>query len=259
MTDSTIGAIIAAASGLLGAVLGSIVPFFLNKRTSKLEYELKKAELDKTASYRFGDAVACLQDDNLGVRMGGLYELQKLCLVSKEESERLANILTPFVKEHIENEKWLVPSILDNDDRKRIDQDVCLAGEIISAAYHKHKTWAILPSLKADKIYMRSFYLQGAYLWNARLEGTYFSRVHLEGAVLHNAHFEGARIRHAFLCEADLKGANLDNADLEWTDLRGAKNLTATQLLKAKNVEKAYITIPYEHLNYSCNSGKNLL
>ena len=241
MTDSTIGALIAAASGLLGAALGSIVPFLLNKRTSKLEYELKKAELDKTASYRFGDAVACLQNDNLGVRMGGLYELQKLCLDSKEESERLVSILTPFVKDHIETEKWLAPSILDNDERKRINQDVCLAGEILSAVYRKHKIWAILPSLQADKIYMRSFYLQGAYLWNAHLEEAYFSRVHLEGAVLHNAHLEGARIRHAFLCEVDLKGANLENANLEWTDLSGAKNLTAAQLLKAKNVEKAIL------------------
>ena len=218
MTDSTIGALIAAASGLLGAALGSIVPFLLNKRTSKLEYELKKIELEKTASYRFGDAVARLQDDNLGVRMGALYELKKLGVSSPSEQKNIVRILSFYMQEGIEKENQ-TPSRYNQ--KLRPDEGVFEAGEIASMFFKKAECRVDLSYLMAKEKNLNSMQLQGAWLNKAQLQ---------------RASLIKTQLQNADLFEAQLQGADLNRANLT-----GAINLTAAQLLKAKNVEKAIL------------------
>jgi hypothetical protein len=223
MGDSIINVIVPAASGLLGAVLGSIVPFLLNKRTSKVEYELKKAELDRTYNYRFGDAVARLQDDSLGVRIGALYELEKLGLdpSHKHEQEAIVQILSPYIKKRIEKPEYLHQSDYQPayyQGLRSPENDVFIAGTIVSLFFGSTSRRASLGFLKADEI-----------------DGY---RIKLEGACLYDAHFERARLVRASLKRADLRNAHfketiLNEANLEGADLRYADKITAEQLLSA--------------------------
>jgi len=213
MADSILDAIIPAASGLLGALLGSIVPFLLNRKVSRAEYELKLAELDKTSSYRFGEAVARLQNDSLGVRMGALFELKKLGLESKTDQEIIVQILSPFIKEHMKPQH-LLESEHFLGDRQRPDWDVYIACEMAALFFMDTNCMISLAFLQASGLDLYKFSLDGARLQAADFRGTILRRAKLKGVDLDRAKLQGANFT---------AGA----------DLRGAKNLTAAQLLEA--------------------------
>ncbi|MCA6073829.1 pentapeptide repeat-containing protein [Fulvivirga sedimenti] len=83
--------------------------------------------------------------------------------------------------------------------------------------------------------------LNGAYASGANFRNSYLIKADLENAFLIKADF-----RNAFLMEASLKncyltGANFENASLYKADLRGAKGLTAEQLMKAKTLYLAQL------------------
>jgi len=91
--------------------------------------------------------------------------------------------------------------------------------------------------------------LNHAYLYLANLEKANLHESRLENAVLNGANFKEATLRKANLQGANLQGANLqganllsanlENANLENTDLQNVKNLTLSQVKKAKNWQKA--------------------
>ncbi len=80
---------------------------------------------------------------------------------------------------------------------------------------------------------------------SVRLEKKNLSGYDLQGAKLLSADLQRVNLRGANLQEADLENANLQEADLEnanlqGADLRGARNLTASQVKKAKNWQLAF-------------------
>ena len=235
-------------SGLFGASLGAIVTFFLNRKTARLDRQLKNTELDKASSYRFGDAVARLQSDSLGVRMGAIYELKKLGKDSSEDQEIIVRILGPYIRTRIEGEERLTNLLA------RPNVDVFLACEIVSHFFVENSENKInLATIKASDLSLYDIELHGANLFNARFQGASLSKAELQKAnlsmsILEKAHLTDANLSQADLTfahlqeamlydanlqEADLLGANLQKAKLSGTDLRGAKNLTAAQLLEA--------------------------
>lgn len=70
--------------------------------------------------------------------------------------------------------------------------------------------------------------LSGAFIKRANLRDTDLTRANLSGANL-----SGADFSHAILREADFAGAIMDGTILIGADLRGAKNLTKTQIEKS--------------------------
>lgn len=234
MDDNVWPVVIAALSGLLGAFIGGAVPAWYNRKNALLDRQLKYAELDKTSSYRLGDALARLQSDELGVRMGALFELKKLGLASPEEQENIVRVLGPFIRRGIENQP---------------DDDVFLAAEMTSLFYDQTKQRINLDQLQASGIFLRNIRFQGTILrdakfLDARLNNANFQDAHLRLANFSDANLSGANFSGADLGCADFQGADLGWADFQKaeffsTDLRGAKlkwvkNLTAEQLLEAK-------------------------
>ncbi len=88
---------------------------------------------------------------------------------------------------------------------------------------------------------LRGADLEGANLQGADLEGANLQGADLEEADLEGANLEGAYLRGADLEEADLRGATLVGADLSKADLSEASDLTAEQVLSAKNWREAYL------------------
>jgi hypothetical protein len=83
--------------------------------------------------------------------------------------------------------------------------------------------------------------LNGAYASGANFRNSYLIKADLENAFLIKADFRNAFLMEASLRNCYLTGANFENASLYKADLRGAKGLTAEQLMKAKTLYLAQL------------------
>ncbi|HEY0460079.1 MAG TPA: pentapeptide repeat-containing protein [Pyrinomonadaceae bacterium] len=98
--------------------------------------------------------------------------------------------------------------------------------------------------------------LVGANLYKADLSKTDLSEANLSGADLFHSNLIGAYLLAADLSQANLIRANLSGADLAEailsrahlsdTDLKSALNITFAQIKKAKNFEKAVLSLNLE-------------
>jgi uncharacterized protein YjbI with pentapeptide repeats len=77
--------------------------------------------------------------------------------------------------------------------------------------------------------------LQQALLWSAKLPGAKLYGARLQGAVAIDADLRGADLREAQFAGTVLNDANLSDADLDRADLRGALELTASQVCSSKS------------------------
>lgn len=233
-------------SGFGGAVMASLLnrkELDLKKAQYELEQKHKQVEIDRTYNYRFGDAVARLQSDSLGVRMGALYELEKLSQRSKEDAKITVIVIRTFSQEHIgEQQYWNLPNkdILEQKEWLPWPKDdIKLAGTILSRIY---KTWEIRAHfnwLNAQKLHFRYFKFEGAYLFESCFYGAKLQRTSFKNAIMRRTNFQNATIRivcfdNADLGEADFKDTEFISVDLVGADLRGAKNLTVEQLRHAQ-------------------------
>jgi uncharacterized protein YjbI with pentapeptide repeats len=98
---------------------------------------------------------------------------------------------------------------------------------------------AILNGANLKEADLSGAYLNGANLKEADLSGAYLNGATLEMAIFNGANLEGADLNGAYLRGATLEMAILNGANLEEANLSGAKDLTLSQVKKAKNWEKA--------------------
>jgi len=199
----------AAVSGVTAIV--AVCGILLSYQTFLLTADEKEAQREAARSNRFASAIEHLRDDSLAIRMGALYELQKLCSDSKEESEKMVSILAPFVREHIEDEKWLIGT-----EHNQINRDVYLAGDILSQAYTEYGIRAKLDYLQAEDLDLSDLYLQGANLEFAYFEDANLTWMNFDGAIIRGANFLGATFYGAQFLEVDIAHAIFDEG---WHDI----------------------------------------
>jgi len=215
------------------AVLGILISYMSFTLTAE-ERITQREDAQRT---RFTYAIEHLKDESLAIRMGALFELQKLGLENEDLQEIIVRILNPFIREGIENKDLLLPSRSWNG-LLRPKEDVFLACEIASLFWEQTNISLTLHRLHAEKLDLSGIMLKGALITNAN-----FQESHLA-----TAQFEGSTIGGANLLYTNLVAANLQKTALSWTnfqeaglgfanfsgaDLKNAKNLTAAQLLRA--------------------------
>lgn len=103
---------------------------------------------------------------------------------------------------------------------------------------------AFLPFSDLRGVSMRSANLWQSILWrsdltNAQLFDANLDDADMREADLTNASLRDASLRRARFDEANLHGTTLDGADLQDARLENARNLTVTQLSKAKTLYRA--------------------
>jgi len=118
-----------------------------------------------------------------------------------------------------------------------------------------HRKWVESEGKEGERAILRGANLSGADLFVANLSGAILSGAMLSEAMLSGANLSGAFLYkidlseailfEAILSEAILSGANLSGAllletDLSWADLRGARNLIASQVKIAMNWQLAF-------------------
>ena len=110
---------------------------------------------------------------------------------------------------------------------------------------------ATLRGVSLRRATMNFVLLAYAKLEEALLEEALLFKAHLNFASLKNADFKKVFLEGADFEKAIFDGVNLTDADLKGANLRDAKNLTAEQLLEAKNVDTAQFD-PELRAEYEC-------
>ena len=187
---------------------------------------------------QFNKAIDHLGSEEIDVRLGGIYALERIANISERERGPVVEVLTAYIREHGPR-----PSIVDNepDPLKAPKADVqaamiVLARRIVGAEQH-----ANLDLARVD--------LSGINLASPKVRGAELERVNLQESVLHTCNLEAAKLGHADMWAIDLRWSNLQKADLrgaylreadlrmselQGADLRGAKELELAKMRASK-------------------------
>ncbi|MCL2195141.1 MAG: pentapeptide repeat-containing protein [Oscillospiraceae bacterium] len=229
MGDNIWPALIAAAiGGLGGALVGSIVPYLLNRKNERLQRTKGYAELDQSISVRLGKAISELQSKHLNKRMFALGELKKLGRAVPEEQEDIVRILGLFIREAIEN----------LDRGKCPDAGVYLAAEVASLFFTESSYKVDLRGLKALDIVLSRMTLQGAQLEEADFQGTELNQVDFQYASLSNSKFQGAELKNTVFCGAKFMSSDFQDVDLSLAHGIDIKQLHRTTMNEATRLSE---------------------
>jgi uncharacterized protein YjbI with pentapeptide repeats len=210
----------------------------------------------------------------LEVRLGGIYELQRIANESEEEYWPIMEVLTAYVRDNAPihgrepaktapaaeggmsvkppTDIQAILTVLGTRTAKNLELEVenrqflNLRETDLSGAHllGTHFSGADLSgaNLSRATLYeadLRSTWLVEADLGGAFLKAADLSRAHLRKAKLMGAKLMGAELMGAKLMGADLSGADLSEADLSEADLSGADLSKAD--LRGANLRQAYV------------------
>ena len=169
---------------------------------------------------RFTRAIQQLGDkDNLAIRLGGIFALERIARDSRKDHWTIMEILTAYVRGKapwIESAGTSVPP-----DEIRPPADI---EAILTVIGRRNRSYEEGNNLKLD---LSGSDLRRAFLMGTHLEQANLAEVHFEGALLGEAHLEGAHLWKTHFNGAYLKGAHLNGAfayssDFEKAELSGA-------------------------------------
>ncbi len=185
---------------------------------------------------RFTKAVEQLGSQDVIVRIGGIYALERIARNSATDRDHILFQLVAFIRNHA---LWPVGAP-DGPPHPTPTVDEHLPWMRVRAAdiQAAMRTLGRLPRSRDEpvitlsRVDLRSMALSGSRLNGARfryanlarsvLEGVWLERSDLTAADLRCARLSGAHLAGADLSCATLQGANLRGADLSHADLRGA-------------------------------------
>jgi hypothetical protein len=178
---------------------------------------------------RFTRAIEQLGSDNLDVRLGGIYALERIASSSDADRGPILEVLTAYVRGHspwpAAGWEYGAATPPEPDDR-----------QLASLQFRKPDVQAVVNILgrrKAvdddEELLLARVDLRRAYLRRANLERANLRNASLRGVQGRSARLRGAVLKQADLTKALLEGADLQGADLQRADLTGA-NLSGADL-----------------------------
>jgi uncharacterized protein YjbI with pentapeptide repeats len=253
-------ALLAMLAGLIAAV-GAIY----TARTYALNRQGQITE-------RFTRAIEQLGHEQLDVRVGGIFALERIARDSTDDRGPIVEVLTAYVREHAPwppqspragvtrtaqidpRDEHAAPAAEPTDDPsqdRRPETDVQAALTVLGRRLRDHEGEVFLDLTSTD---LRGARLTGAHLEKAELQGCHLENAtladaHLDKAKLWNAHMQGALLFRAQLKGAGLHGAHLEGAALPDAMLAGAGLHEAH--LDGANLEAAHLEtamLPDAHL-----------
>jgi uncharacterized protein YjbI with pentapeptide repeats len=267
-TRKTIAQIIGGAFLLLG-LFATYNTFELNRQGQELSREGQVTE-------RFSKAVALLDSEDISVRVGGLYALERIAKDSPKDHSTIMEILAAFIrekskeqKEQFNKAKFINPkpeniaaittsptdvkAAIIIIGRRNVENDkedfvFNLSNSNLSDANLKGAILigADLSFVNFSNANLVGANLEGANLFKANLASVNFSGANLSfvsfiGASPSDGNFSGANLSFARLDSANLKSSkfsftNLSNASLFEVDLSGA-DLSSSNLSNANLFE----------------------
>ena len=197
--------VIISAFGVL-ATLFAGVGLYLTYQNSQAERQLNT---DRLVTDRFAKAVEQLGSQDIDVRLGGIYSLERIAKDSPKDHWTVMEVLTAYVRNKSPLPKGGLKTLVE-----------------------KRKS---LPAVTTD--------VQSALTVIGRREAKNdpdYKHLDLSQSNLSSAYLYGADLYGAYLYGAKLDGADLDGADLDGADLDDAKGITPEQIKQATDWQKAH-------------------
>ena len=163
-------------------------------------------------------------NDNLAIRLGGIYALERIAKDSEKDHGPIMEVLTAYVREKAPRQEDLASRALGAEN---LPTDI----QAILTVIGRRETTG--KKRGNDRLNLRQTELGGAILPNADLT---------------QADLIQANLSWADLKGADMRGANLEGADLSEADLSEAKHLTAEQVRTVYNWRNARLPDYLRHL-----------
>lgn len=267
--------------GTLATIVAGVV-LFLNYRiaqerlrvdTDKIRKDARLAE-SRLIAERFSQAIEHIGNDNIHIRLGGIFSLEKLIKDSPNDYWTVMEVLTAFIRKESPYQDY--ERVLNLQMRSQYKLSRLQGNRFSSDSLESEPSADIHAALAVvrrqtdyinensfqirDKIVLYRTNLLFADLDEAKLIGADLSMcnlitAHLSHANLRKADFSYSAMQFASLKHANLSDANLDNADLHHCTLSNANlsraSLDGTNLYKADltdaNLEGA--TVVKEQLN----------
>lgn len=167
---------------------------------------------------RYTRAIDQLGSEQLDVRLGGIYALERVARDSPADRWTIEEVLAAFVRSH---SPWppslpgqLKADALDVPDMRQRAPDVAACLKVLGRAGtrpHERHTTLDLGGADLRNVDLMGANLDGAMLTNSCLDGARLIDASLQGAFL-----SGARV------DAIIAGTNMEGADFEGADLSGA-------------------------------------
>ena len=179
---------------------------------------------------RLTRAVTQLGDDNMTIRLGGIYALERLA--TDTDHGRVMDVLTAYVRENAPSHAQDAPQAA-NKPPTDMQAILTVIGQRKTPGNNRH-------TARLDLNHTR---LVGANLRRADL-----TRADLTGADLTGADLLMADLTDANLVDANLLGVNLTGAKLLGANLSGSKYLRAEELQSALNWRDAHLPDHLKHL-----------
>lgn len=244
------------------------------------ELSIEKGDLDRRGQIteRFNKAVEHLANQDLAVRLGGLYALEQILRDSPEEHQTIIEVLSAYIRQHsinkIEQNKTsrldAVNQVIKQNNgistdvqtaviiigrrpraENRKENNINLENvdlnytdfngiDLSSVNFGENQTVTILKYANLSRANFISANLNGVYLRYADLRHADFTN-----AKLNNARIDSAKLNDADFTEADLSGVNLNNADLSGADFDNTNlsraNLKGAELSEVKHLSSAQL------------------
>jgi len=218
----------------LGATAIAAAGLFFTYLNAQKEQQLNTERL---ITDRFTKAVEQLGHQDIAVRIGGIYALERIAKDSPKDHWTVMEILTAFVRERSSLRKLTPPT----KDPTKLENLVPISTDIQSALtvigrrdtnndpkesiIDLQNTNLVNMALTKAKLQESNFFrtnLQGAQIVQTEMQGAFFDEAHLESAILvrtnlQNAVFPGAKLQKTKFFNADLRGADFVAADLRQT------------------------------------------
>ena len=230
MNPTVTGALVGAGGAVIVAVAGFIANVRNTRATTAVSQhavEAAQRTVERTEQARVADrytkAIDQLGSDQLDVRIGGIYALERIARDYERDRPTVMEVLAAFSREH-SLEQWPPPERADVLVPERMTRpDVQAALTVIGRRDAIHGK---------QRIDLHSANLTRARLHRANLTRTNLTKTDLTSANLTKTDLTGADLIGANLSRADLTGADLTGADLTRADLTGA-DLTGANLTRA--------------------------
>ncbi|WP_166791037.1 pentapeptide repeat-containing protein [Cryobacterium glucosi] len=255
----------------MGGGLLALVGIYYTHQRSIVERATNRLQQDSNYTDRYTAAITQLGSDNLTIRLGGVYALERIARDSTGDRETVEDVLAAFVrmdapraaKELEVNDPQVLFSapvdilaaatVLSRRDVKLQigDRQIDLSGAQLGSVEMVNATSLNDVSLSGANLHralLMSAYMSGANLFDtnlrsanlveANLTTSWLLGTHLENANLRDANLSGAHLYGAYLDGASLQGAILTDAQLNQSRLNGA-NLTSVVGWSSEQLEKA--------------------
>ena len=230
--------------------------YWTSRRVLAVEETVRVAEEGQITD-RFTKAIAHLGADNMAIRLGGIYALERIAKDSEKDHGPIMEVLTAYMRENAPGQMEYTPKEAEKPPTD-LQAILTVLGRRETTGSDRGNTLLDLTDTQligADltEADLTGADLTGADLRGADLTGADLREADLTEADLREADLTGADLREADLTEADLHEADLTEADLHETDLdeadlHEAENLTAKQVRSAKNWHKAYLPEDLQYL-----------